>query len=380
MKLRKKGGHIYFQPYEILFTVIETGGSLHQNYDATAGEYIADRTLTPLVLRPMLSLSNSQDGSNDGDHSLDLLNVVWTVTALKNGHAPVSGTDYVVAADTHELRVMFNLDPGTSGSIACSAEYYDQRRGDVIKLYWSGQLGCTTTADWRVMLQTDWPMRTNLFPWKDRGIFTIPVQLTNGDSELPDAKCVYRWQIFESNAWRNIDRQRDFWCRGGENTKAISIEQKYTQKLLLRCMAWPADQPSELQFAAFLVRRYYGAYDDDVEIVEGKYIFPATARTVAEVWVEKRKGGRIASPEQFFDIELLYSRGDGHWWHVSHGTRGEVPRSMFPVDSSMQHLWAEATREITAELPLAVDGAVLTLDGAVAMAHHPIIERDYDED
>ena len=133
---------------------------------------------------------------------------------------------------------------------------------------------------------------------------------------------------------------------------------------------------SELQVVPFLLKRYYGNYEDDINIIEGAYIFPETGRAVAEASVITRNGGHIANAEQYFDIEILYSRNDGQWWHVAHGTRGEVTRSMFPIDSTMTHSFAEQTRELTAEIPITVDGSYLLIDGQIITGQFPIIDRD----
>jgi len=249
----------------------------------------------------------------------------------------------------------------------------------VLKVHWEKPLSCVSATDWKVSLVSEWPMRTDLLPWKDRGTLTIPVQLRNGSSNIPDADSVYQWQIFEDSAWRNVDRSKDFWCRGGENTKNLKVEQKFVGRILIRCEAWPKDNTADLQVLAFKLRRFYSLYEDDMDILEGAYIFPETARAVAEAYVANRKGGRIANPEQYFDIEILYSRGDGHWWHVAHGTRGEVPRSMFPVDSTMKHEFAWLTRELTPLMPFAINGEILTIDSEAVVGQFPIIERDFEE-
>jgi hypothetical protein len=382
MKLRKKQGKIIFMPLDTLFTMSELFGSTQQKYDAVTGEYIVDRTMAPFTLKPNFSVTD-KEGRLSGDHTAELVNCVWTVSARVNNAAPIRNTHYTINDTIHAITLVFYLDPDTTGFVRFTADYIDPRRGDVLKVFWEKPLSCISATDWKVTLGTEWQMRTNLIPWKDRGIFTIPVQLRNGSTDIADADSVYQWEIFEVvnnvGSWRSINPQRDIWCRGGEQTKQISIEQKYVQRILIRCKAWPVGETSYLQVQSFLLRRFYGLYDDDLEILEGAYIFPETSRAVAEAYVTNRSGGRIVNPEQYFDIEILYSRGDGNWWHVAHGTRGEVPRSMFPVDSTMEHLFAEITREKTALIPFTLDGAYLTLDGAVLVGQHPIIERDIEE-
>lgn len=378
MKLRKKEGHLIYMPPDKMFSMSELFGSMIQKYDAITGEYEADRTITPFTLKPQFSI-NDKEGTLSGDHTSELVNCVWTVSARVNNAAPVRGTHYTIDDTTHALTLMCNLDPDTTGYISFTADFVYAKRRDVLKVSWKKDLSCISVTEWKVSMTTEWDRRIDLFPWKDRGIFPITVQLHNGGSDIPDAQAVYAWEIYENNAWRSINLQRDYWCRGGVNTKQLSIEQKYVHRILIRCKAWPQGQSSELQILSFFLRRFYGFYDDDVDILEGSYIFPETSRAVAEAYVVNRSGGRIANPESYFDIEVLYSRGDGNWWHVAHGTRGEVPRSMFPIDSTMRHQFGELTRELSALVPFTLNGDVLTIDGAIAVGQHPIIERDFEE-
>lgn len=376
MKKVTEGHIIQPTPLDTMFSMKELHGTLSQKYDAINGLYIADRTLTPFVLKPEFSVNDKTGKIPNGDYTAQLINCVWTVKCKVKGNAPVAGKDYVVNEETKELTLKCNLDPDTSGEISFSAEFIDSRRGDVLKSFWRGELSCVSEVQWRVSLRTEWPQRTNLIPWKNRGVFAIPVQLMNGDKNQPDGSCVYKWQVFENEKWREIDYDTDLWYREGKDTKIISVEQKYIQSVTLRCMAWPKDNTSELQVVPFLLKRYYGNYEDDINIVEGAYIFPETGRAVAEASVITRNGGHIANAEQYFDIEILYSRNDGQWWHVAHGTRGEVTRSMFPIDSTMTHSFAEQTRELTAEIPITVDGSYLLIDGQILTGQFPIIDRN----
>lgn len=379
MKARTKTGHIVHRPLDKLFDMIPKGGSLQQKYDAVSGEYIADRTLTPMVLQPSLQISDPSGVLADGDYTSSMVNVVWRISGTIGGHPLTEGTHYVIDPVTYSLTLMANLDPDTSGIISFSADFIDSRRKDVLKCKWEDSLTCISESVWKVTLETLWPMRTDLFPWKDRGQMAIGVQLRNGSEPLPDNRCVYRWQIFDSESWRYLDLDYDLWCLGGQNSKELQVVQKYIEHVVLRCVAYPADNPAEVQFASFLLRRFCGYYDDDLDFVQGAYIFPETMQAAAEAYVVKRNGGLIATPEKYFDIEIFYTRGDGQWWHVAHGTEGAVPRSMFPIDATMTHKFGEVTRELSAFLPLAVDGAFLAFGGRPLVAQVPIIERNVDE-
>lgn len=383
MRLRPKVGRILHQPLDTLFVMRELAGSPTQKYDATTDSYIADRTLTPFVLEPLFSVSDPGGELPNGDYSAQLVNCVWTITGRTDGHSPVLGTDYTIDPVTHALSLGCNLDPDTHGKAAFTADFVDPRRGDVLKVVWEKTLSCVSVTDWKLRLQTEWAQRIDLVPWKDRGTFPVTVQLYNGETAMADSLAVYQWQIYDTNAWRNVDRSCDYWCRGGEQTKSISVEHGYVGKIQIRCLAWPAAETdrvaSKAKIMAFMLRRYYGFYDDDLDILEGAYIFPETTRAVAEAYVENHHGGRISQPALYFDMEILYNRGDGTgWWHVCHGARGEVTRNMFPIDDTTTHFFAPVVRELSQLVPITVNGKVLTVDGKVLTGQFPVIAREFE--
>lgn len=383
MKLRPKVGRMLHQPLDTLFVMREMAGSPVQKYDISTDSFDADRTLTPFVLEPLFSVSDQSGEMDDGDYTDKLANCVWKVSGRTNGHSPVPGTDYIVDSTTHALTLACNLDPDTHGRLEFTADFVDPRRGDVLKVTWEKTLSCVSVTDWKLVLQTEWARRTDLVPWKNRGIFPVSVQLYNGETQMPDNVTIYQWQVCDGGNWRDVDRNKDFWCRGGEQGNAISIEHDFVQKIQIRCLAWPSSETDRIEakakILAFMLRRHYGNYDDDLDILEGAYVFPETTRAVAQAYVENHHGGRIDNPTLYFDMEILYNRGDGTgWWHVCHGERGEVPRSMFPADTTAVHYFAPVVRELTALIPLTADGEILTVDGAVLVGHFPIIAREFD--
>lgn len=384
MRLKAKRGRILNMPLDLLFVMREMAGSPSQMYNFSDNSYVVDRTLTPFVLEPMLYVSDQSGVLTAGDYTSKMGNCVWKITGKTNGHSPVLGTDYTIDPETHAITISCNLDPDTHGMVEFSADFVDQRRGDVHKQYWKMQLSCMSVTDWKLTLQTQWPQRTDLVPWKDRGVFPLSVQLYNGETALADGKAAYQWQVLDGSEWRNVDQNKDFWCRGGEQTKALMVEHDFVQKIQVRCLAWAATETDKVaikaKILAFMLRRHYGNYDDDLEIVEGAYVFPETTRAVAEAYVENHHGGRITDPTRYFDMEILYNRGDDTgWWHVCHGERGEVPRSMFPIDKTVSHYFAPVVRELSALVPLTHNGEVLTIGGAVIVGHFPVIEREFED-
>ena len=140
-------------------------------------------------------------------------------------------------------------------------------------------------------------------------------------------------------------------------------------------MAYLKDAPDKVRSATVRLRRWYGQYDDDLVWLSGKYVFPDTPHAEAEVQVTRRQG-IVANPLQYFDIEILYDKGNSYWQHVCHEARGMVPRSMFPIDPNMRHRFGWILREKSALLPLTMGDKYLTIEGKVFVGQFPTTPRE----
>lgn len=372
---RESQGRMVFEPLMFGFQMLELRASYVQKYDAVQAEYLPDRTLTPCVLIPKLPVIDN-DGIATGDKTTEMVNVTWAVNGRFNGVNWVNGTDYIVDPDTHQLTIQANMDPGYMGKVSFYGEYLDERIGKVHKFNWERTLTCETYADYNVQLCME-QSKISLSPWKNRGTFGIPAQLYNSDAPAPDADCSYQWFVWDNNVFRPVGMYYpDLWYDGGANTKTIRVKQAYIQNILLCCQAYLRDAPDKVRSATVRVRRWYGQYDDDLVWLSGKYIFPNTTNAEAEVVITRRQGV-VANPLQYFDIEILYNNGSGDWWqHVCHENRGMVPRSMFPVDTTMQHRFGWILREKSALLPLINGNKYFTINGKVAVGQFPTTPRE----
>lgn len=373
--MRKESqGNVVFQPLSTGFQMLELRASYVQKYDAVQAEYLPDRTLTPCVLTPFLPVVDS-DGIATGDKTKELTNVIWSVDGKYNGANWVNGTDYVIDPDTHQLTIQANMDPGYIGRVSFYGEYLDGRRNNVLKFKWERTMTCETYADYNVQLRME-QSKITLSPWKNRGTFGIPAQLYNSDAPAEDTDCVYVWKVWNGSAFRSIgDGYPDLWYVDGANTKTIRVNQAYIQNVLLCCMAYLKDAPDKVRSATVRLRRWYGQYDDDLVWLSGKYVFPDTPHAEAEVQVTHRQG-IVANPLQYFDIEILYDKGNSNWQHVCHEARGMVPRSMFPIDPNMRHRFGWILREKSALLPLTMGDKYLTIDGKVFVGQFPTTPRE----
>ena len=376
--IRENEGKIVHKNPSYIFQILEKGGGYIQKYDAVEGEYQPDRSLTPYVLEPILHINDPSGVLPVGDYTRDMVNVRWTVQGRYNGEAWKLGTDYTVNPETHVLTVTGNLDVDYTGHISFHADWLNPNSGRVQYFDWERDITCSATAGGILRLAMPGGTKFRLLPWRNRGQFAIPSQLYRGGAPLSDDQAVYVWRVWDGSAFRTIqpdDSVTDLWYKSGKDTKQIVVDQNYIQDVLLQVQAHVKGDAETVRSMTVLLRRWYGQYDDRLDFLTGKYIFPDTTRAEAEVVVTNTHGD-IANPEHYFDIEIFYTVMGGAMQHVAHGPRGEVTRSQMPVDPTMRHSFGWMIREKTALIPLLCKGKYLAIGGKVAVAQFPSTPRD----
>lgn len=172
--IKDRQGRTVYKPLSSEFEVLSLRPSFVQKYDVLQAEYIPDRTLTPFVLQPKLTIVDPH-GLESGDRTCNMINVVWHVDGQYNGVKWENGKDYVVDSVTHELRILANMDPEYWGSLSFYGEFLDRRRLEVHKFRWERGITCVTYADNKLHLAME-QSKISLSPFKNRGIFDIPSQ------------------------------------------------------------------------------------------------------------------------------------------------------------------------------------------------------------
>lgn len=376
MKIRQNKGYIVYSPLSYAFAMLELGGSYIQKYDTITGSFIPNRTLTPYMVRPQLTISDPDGLIPAGECSSQLVNCLWKVEGWSNGNTLqyVEDVEYSINPVTHALTFMHNVGVSELVRLTFVADYLDTRRNEVQHFEWSQYLSTVGEAMWNVTLQIDTPSKLDLSPFKNRGQFSLNAQLMNGENPLADASCVYRWERYDGSNWVSIDDDA-FWYVSGKNTKSLTVDQKFLQKETLRIVAYPSAKPTEQKYYTILLRRWYGQWEERVDLTYGKYIFSDDTVFKGVATITNRQGN-VVNPVRYFDIEIFFAEGNGEWISVANGTEAEVIRGN--LASAADPKFGVLCRELSAYMPIKLpDGKILALDEeTVVVGQFPTSERE----
>lgn len=382
MKIKKNRGRVVYSPLSYIFQVLEMGGSALQKYDATTSSFIPNRQATPFVMQPSLIISDPDGVVATADYVTQMNSVAWTLTINDGtGDVALPATDngttiYTIDPTTHRLTLYMNLYPVEMIHVKFFGKYTDRRRGEVQEFQWERDLGCEAQTDMNVTLDAGrWRHCVNLLPMKHWGQFGIPVQLRNGKDAIPDNRCVYRWQWWNSSTrtWSE-DFSEQPWLVSGEQTKEIIVDQDFIQNLVLRVKAIAFGNNATTQYWTTRLKRWYGQFDYDVEFLRGKYIFHDTNIVVLNAWVANGKG-IISNPCKYFDMELFFAVGNGGFESVGYGEEAIVQRSDLQNGSPRCGILC---RELSAMRAIALDDGSLLChdDGKPIFAQFPTKSRE----
>lgn len=373
IKIKKKGGHVIYQPLSATFQMQELGGSSQQKFDATTGTWKPNRILTPYLLRPQLLIQDPEGILPTGDYSSDLVETVWTVKSLLNNVVTnlVLGTDYTIDSATKALTLLYNVAVDEIVTITYKSHYVDPRRADTnaLTFEWSTQVTTEAEADYKVTLDTgQWNSKILMSPFKNWGRFGIPVQLKDGDDAIADARCTYQWQWWTGTAWSEDFSER-FWYVSGATSKQIQLDADFIQDITLRVKAIAyGDTTHPLYFATRLLR-WYGQYQEDVDFLTGKYVFSDSTLVKLQGKVSKAAGGDITNPAQYFDMVLFFAVGNEELAPVAYGEEATIERDDLQDGEPRAGI---LVRERTCFLPIAdAAGKILSDDTTILFAQIP---------
>lgn len=396
MKIQKKQGYVLYTPLTASFQMLEIGGSRKQRVNSLTQEFVPDRYVTPFQLKPQLSIQDPDNVISSGDKSTDLVNVKWTVERYNSGTLQDSATpttsddgstldygDYTISTLDHSLIYKANLETTEIVKISFSADFIDTRRAETLHYDWSIELTSIDETPTNISVEIlDVPSKYNLSPFKDRGTFEVACKVRNGSDYLEESQIsAIEWQRYDDDdsSWVAIGKDDTLGLESDPDTMSVlTVKQSYIQKERIRAVASVTTEVGTLKHYSpvKLLRRYYGMYEEDLDILAGKYINEQTTRADVELKVENRQG-IISSPEKYFDLGIYYPWDSGKFRLVSHTSTATLTREQLNTE---RHTFGITVREKSAFLPLAMpDGTLLAHDDSLLCAQVPLVSVEEED-
>jgi hypothetical protein len=118
--------------------------------------------------------------------------------------------------------------------------------------------------------------------------------------------------------------------------------------------------------------RWYGKWEERVCIVRGKYIRPETKEIEAKCIIETPKGA-VTNPQYYFAIEHIYttSRTNAELTTIGYGESVVVDADIVGKDATIIPVFGIEVKERTALRACTIEGARVTIDGAVLTVSQP---------
>lgn len=394
MELKKKEGHKLYNPLSYAFSMVPTGGSPSQTYNTIKQVYNPNRSITPFMEKPKLTVNDPDGVFSSGDYTTKLVNVKWTVKKFVNHVQQASPTgvvsndkkitdygDYYINNEDYSLIYKANIPIGTIVMLSFHGEFLDTRRSpnEVQMFDWSDSLTTEMEDPQNVTVTFDnCESKMSLSPFKNRGKFPIHAVVHNGPSCLSTDICSFTWQYaYPSDTdWKSVvaDTGELPWYVSGADSETIIIDQDYLNKVRIRCAVAVKDLVGTHYSPVSLLRRWYGQYDEQFDFLSGKNVTVDTLRTMVKISVSNRQG-IIGDVCQFFDVSIYYPDKYGILRCISHTTTATVEKADIQEND---HNFGYAVRELSAMKAMALDNGKVLCDqaGRVLFAQFPTVTID----
>lgn len=378
MRLKKAVGHVVYTPLTYHFSVLEKGGSATQQFDSVLGEFEPDRTLAPFVLQPNLIINDPDGVLQSGDVTSFLVNGVWSVTVVDSeihvrDVAPSSSTYAVDSVNGYKLTVFMNCGISERIVLKFRADYYDQRRDETQQFTWDKELYCEVQDRNLFNLTVDTGNKTLLSPMRDRGIITINARLMNGEADVTNV-ATFRWlwwtgaEYIDLNEIDDDTQEVDYypvWFVDYDQGK-LRVRQSAVGDCIIRC---EADYGTHTEAKVFRMKRWYGQWEERLDLVSGQFILAGQTLAIADVSVSTRKDV-LTDPTKFFDVGIYYSADGVKWDRVCDTEHYEMRSSEL---TAQDQRFGCLVRELTADIPLVMpDGSpIVAPDGTILTVNVP---------
>lgn len=363
--MKTASAYILYTPLTISLYMDVVGGSLIQRKDGLTGLFDPDRSLFPVMLRPRLEVQDADNIVTSGDHTSDLVDCRWYIGCGSDGVRITNTTSGFSIGEYGSLTVMRNVEPSQPLSLFFSCAFLDPRTN---KPYRKTQLVTLTSVpgtELALSISINAAKKMAVSPFLTNMQRTITATFRNGEIVVPDDHAVYRWDVLEGGAWREITDE-DLFYVSGQGSKSLTIDRAYIDQEFIRVVASPLAYPDRSVEAHAKIYRWYGQWDEREVLTRGKFIRPGTKEIEVRCIIDTPKG-EVTSPECYYDITHIFTTNENGAPQqvIGYGKVVVVPASIVGKDPNILPVFGCEVKERTALRACCINGQVVTLDGMV---------------
>ncbi len=380
--------NIIYRPLDVSLSLLIRGGSLTQTHCAETSEFIPDRELTPLVIRPQMYVHDS-DGLVESGH-VQMSEMMWyalpeniAASVTDESYLKAELSQYLITAATAgyavgqngELTVSANIPYRAPVVLVFAGSYWDGRSGKVLRVHASATLNTTSVA-LPATLSLDKPASWTFNPMEDSGTRSVAASLRLGgkSAETAQYNVRYWWYKAIDGAESLVEANDDLFYESGQNTAVLTIDPRYLSRpLRLICKAeyaLPGENLPQMPSATSLkaetvVARRYPNYDYE-NFVHGGVEISLSAEKVKNECVVTVGRRVLESPSEWFSVKWSIKRAvyGAEWLTIGYGDSIRIPASEFAdgADVGLELEEREALGAMSVGNEVICDnGAVITL-------------------
>lgn len=368
--MKTTSSRIIYDPLNYSFNILEVGGGLSQKKDTITGAYYPDRSITPLLLRPILSIDDPHNIIAPGDHTSDIIDSRWYIGSVNEANRITATTAGYSILENGELLVSSNIAPDAPKSLYFSWAYLDTRRQEIIRKTELITLSSVAVTELNLSLEVDTPPVLNISPFKSMTTRVINASFRNGDQAVPDNQAVYKWMVLDGAGFRLINAD-DLFYVDGQGTKALTIDRRYVDKESLRLEVSHVANPDNVLSKNIRAVRFYGQWSEDIAITRGRFRRPDTTEIEVSASVSS-SAGLIVNPTAYFDIELFFKMSGFEFNSIGYGDKVIMPASSAGSDSTKEAVFGVQVRQLSALRPLTLNGKALSINNKVLVLQVPV--------
>jgi hypothetical protein len=327
--------NINYTPLNEAFSLVVESGSLLQVHSADTDEYFPDRQITPLVIVPHFEVHDATGIIPTGDKTGDLSDVRWYENTEIPANMISSGTNYT-AGGNGKLTVKKNVAYLSPVILLFTANYYDIRTGNVLRIHESVTLSTTSLLEYPVTLDLDHPASWTFNPLTDSGLRGITARVRLAGQTVDPEQEKYWWYRLENGNPVAITDD-DLFYESGQNTNVLTIDPRYVDgsvRLAVKAdyiapgESVPDSPTAHAMSREIVINRSYSEYDFNYYIHGGTQVASEAAEAKAEGYVTA--GGKVyPGPSTKFTLawELKSQVYGADWRIIGYGEQVIIPKA-----------------------------------------------------